>query len=295
MFNISDHPEVQSAIHAALLEDGAAMDATTIALVDPLKMITAHILARHDYVVAGGDVAAAVFHALDKSIAVEQYIADGKDVRAGETLLAIKGKAAPILSGERTALNFMQRMTGIATLTRTFVRAVEGTQCKILDTRKTVPGLRVLDKYSVKCGGGVNHRLGLSDMVLIKDNHLVAAGGIAAAVRKARAYAPHTTRIELEVDTLQQLEEAIEAGADIIGTNCGNGIERMIDIVRELRAAAPTTPILVHANAGLPQNVDGKDVFPDSPEDMARLTPELIEAGANIIGGCCGTTPAHIK
>ena len=202
MFNISEHPEVQSVIHAALLEDGAAT-------------ITAHILARHDVVVAGGDVAAAVFHALDKSIVVEQHSADGKDVKAGESVVTIRGRAAPILSGERTALNFMQRMTGIATLTRSFVKAVEGTGCKILDTRKTVPGLRVIDKYSVKCGGGTNHRLGLSDMVLIKDNHRrlwkggqpSELGKAVVAARKSHFEVP----VEVEVETFDELRSALEA------------------------------------------------------------------------------------
>jgi len=214
-FNIADHPEVQSVIEAALLEDGACMDVTTLSLVDPTVEVTATIVSRSNCVVAGGDVARAVFLKLDSSLHITQRIPDGHPAKTEETILEIHGKAATILSGERTALNFMQRMTGIATLTRTFVEAVSGTKCAILDTRKTVPGLRVLDKYSVKCGGGTNHRLGLSDMVLIKDNHRrLWQGGNPADLGKAvaAARAKHfDVPIEVEVETFDELDSALAA------------------------------------------------------------------------------------
>ena len=218
--DISEHPEVKTLISLALQEDGAQWDITTLSLVNPDIEIKATVLARHPCRVAGGDVARAVFLQLDASLKIEQLISDGSDAKADDILLLIKGKASPILSGERTALNFMQRMTGIATLTQSFVMAVSDTKCKILDTRKTASGMRVLDKYSVKCGGGTNHRLGLCDMVLIKDNHrrLWKNGNpdnLGQAIVEARKKFPDTP-IEVEVENLTELQSALTANPEWI-------------------------------------------------------------------------------
>lgn len=215
MNDIASHPSVAAAIRAALDEDGAQRDVTSLALVDPSATVAATILARHACRVAGGPVARAVFLALDPALTVELLVEDGRDAAPNDDLLRVTGRAASILSAERTALNFMQRMTGIATLTRTFVQTVAGTRCKILDTRKTVPGLRVLDKYSVACGGGTNHRMGLHDMVLMKDNHRrLWRGGDPArldqAVAAARARFPGVP-VEVEVENFEELRSALAA------------------------------------------------------------------------------------
>ncbi|MCK5912996.1 MAG: carboxylating nicotinate-nucleotide diphosphorylase, partial [Desulfuromusa sp.] len=161
-------------------------------------------------------VAAEVFRTLDPSIGFEKILIDGHFVRKGEVIAWIKGKASVLLQGERVALNLLQRMSGIASLTAKYVAEVDGTGAVIVDTRKTVPGLRALDKYSVRMGGGRNHRIGLFDGVLIKENHIAAAGGISAAIERAKRQLPHTLKIEIETRDLLEVEEALQAGADII-------------------------------------------------------------------------------
>ena len=215
MKSIANHPHVLAAIKAALDEDGVGRDATTLALVDPDAKVKAGVIARHPCRVAGGEVFKRVMLMVDPGIRVKLLVPDGADAAADEVILSISGRAAAILQAERTALNFMQRMTGIATATRTFIEAVEGTGCKILDTRKTAPGMRVLDKYSVKAGGGTNHRMGLHDMVLIKDNHRkLWRGGDPArldqAVEAARAKFPGLP-VEVEVETFDELNSALRA------------------------------------------------------------------------------------
>lgn len=213
--DISTRPDVLAIIRAALAEDGADQDVTTLALVDPAAVVTAAILARHACRVAGGPVARAVFREVDPALEVELRMEDGQDAAAGAELLRVRGRCTAILAAERTALNFQQRMTGIATLVRTYVEAVAGTRCQILDTRKTVPGLRALDKYSVRCGGGVNHRMGLHDRVLIKDNHRRLwkggdPGRLDQAIQAARARFPGLP-VEVEVETLEELRSALAA------------------------------------------------------------------------------------
>ena len=210
---IEEEPQVLSAIQAALKEDGASHDVTTLALVDPAAIVSAEIIARHPCRVAGTTVGATVFKLVDPSLEIEFRVRDGADVAAGDVLLVVRGSAGSILTAERTALNFMQRMTGIATATRSFVAAVVGTRCAILDTRKTAPGLRLVDKYAVKAGGGTNHRMGLHDMVLIKDNHRkLWKGGDPArldqAVAAARAKFPGVP-VEVEVETFEELRSAL--------------------------------------------------------------------------------------
>jgi len=203
-------------IHAALSEDLGLGDITSEAAVPADAAARAELVAKEDFVLAGLDVAARVFSFLDGSIAFERLTEDGRRVQRGEVLVWLKGPARSLLSAERTALNLLQRMSGIATLTAAFVEAVAGTGARIVDTRKTAPGLRALDKYAVRVGGGYNHRIGLFDGVLLKENHIAAAGGIAAAVARARQRAPHTLRIEVEVRNLEEVEQALAAGAEIL-------------------------------------------------------------------------------
>jgi len=204
-------------ITRALQEDLAAGDLTTAALVSDTAKGVAHAVAHSDLVVAGGDVFARVFYAIDPGLRVERLKQEGERVRSGENLFVVEGSTQAILLGERTALNFLQRASGVATLTRQFVDAVPaGRKLRIVDTRKTTPGLRALERQAVRAGGGFNHRDNLGSAVLIKDNHIVAAGGITEAIERARRHAPHTSRIEIEVESLEALTEALAARADIV-------------------------------------------------------------------------------
>ncbi len=204
-------------IAAALAEDLAtAGDLTTDAVVPVGAAAHGTLVARRPGRLAGLKVAAAVFAAVDPAVTVEPAAADGHDVVAGAVLARVRGPARGILTAERTALNLVGRLSGIATATRDLVVLVAGTKARIADTRKTTPGLRALEKYAVRVGGGVNHRFGLHDAVLIKDNHLAVAGGVTAAVRAARAHVGHLVQVEVEVESLEQLDEAIAAGADVV-------------------------------------------------------------------------------
>lgn len=210
---LETHPDVAALIRAALKEDGVGRDATSLSLVAPNAEISAAVLTRHPCCVAGTLIGKAVMEAVDPSVKVEIIAKDGSDIDTGENVLRIRGRAVSILGAERVALNFMQRMTGIATATRAFVDAVEGTKCKILDTRKTVPGFRLLDKYSVKVGGGTNHRMGLHDMVLIKDSHRKLwrtddQSRLDLAVNTAREKFPGLP-VEVEVESLEELRSAL--------------------------------------------------------------------------------------
>jgi len=206
-------------IRRALAEDEAAADATSGLLPAGMRG-TAIMLAKQNGVIAGVEVGLAVFREVDLDVAWFASLDDGTRVEAGQHIVTIKGRLASILRAERTALNFVQRMSGIATATRAYVDEIAGTNAALIDTRKTLPGLRLLDKYSVRMGGGRNHRMSLADGVLIKDNHIAAAATIretiADLVARARATAPHTVRIEVECDTLEQVRQSVEAGADIV-------------------------------------------------------------------------------
>ncbi len=201
-------PPIDS-IRQALAEDGAEFDITTLSTVPEGRQAQAHILARQDGVIAGLEVAIATFQELDARIAVEQMVKDGAPVHAGQVLARLSGPARSILSAERVAMNFLGHLSGIASLTAQCVDAIEGTGVRILDTRKTTPGLRALEKEAVRLGGGQNHRSGLNDGVLIKYNHIKAAGGIAEAVTAARKAAPHLLKIEVECETLAEVREAL--------------------------------------------------------------------------------------
>lgn len=208
---------VREQVERALFEDLARGDVTTDATV-PMDVEASCVLrAREPLVLAGLPLFEAVFAAVDPSLVVEAKGRDGDRLGPGDVAAVVRGRANPILKGERVALNFAQRMSGVATKTAALVAALpEGSRTRVTDTRKTTPGLRALERYAVRCGGGHNHRDDLSSAVLIKDNHVAACGGVRAAIERARAFAPHTSKIECEVDTMDQLGEALDAGADIV-------------------------------------------------------------------------------
>ena len=208
---------LEETVRRALAEDIDRGDITTEACVSPTTMGEATLRAREKLVVCGLPILEEVYGQVDPLVDVDPLVADGDVVEAGGAVATVTGPATSILLGERVALNFMQRLTGVSTMTRRFVDALpQGSSTRIADTRKTTPGLRAFERYAVRCGGGFNHREDLGAAVLIKDNHIAAAGGVREAIERAKAYAPHTCRIECEVDTHAQLEEALAAGADII-------------------------------------------------------------------------------
>lgn len=216
MSNREASPIDRALIARALEEDIGFGDLTTLATVPAEQAIVATIITRQPGVIAGLEMATAVFHAVDASLRVEQLASDGTPVAANDRLARIEGSARSILTAERTALNFLGRLSGIATLTAACVAAVAGTRAAIIDTRKTTPGLRALEKYAVRMGSGRNHRFALDDGILIKDNHIAAAGGIGVAIARARQHAPHLLKIEVECETLEQVQQALDAGADVI-------------------------------------------------------------------------------
>jgi nicotinate-nucleotide pyrophosphorylase (carboxylating) len=214
--NWLDDSALFSQISAFLSEDLGRGDITTQATVARNARARGRFLAKEPMVVAGLEAAEAVFSTLDAQQQLEAFVSDGDEVEAGKVIARTSGFADVLLAGERVALNLLQRLSGIATQTRRYVRAIEGTEAQIVDTRKTTPGLRMLEKYAVAAGGARNHRFGLDDGVLIKDNHIALAGGVGAAVEQARAQVGHLHKIEVEVSTERDLREAIEKGADII-------------------------------------------------------------------------------
>ncbi len=219
-------------VRTALVEDlGEAGDITSIAVIPAGTKLAAAMVAREPLVVAGLGAAEAVFRALDPEASITRFIEDGTMADAGEALLRVEGDGRALLAAERSALNIVQHLSGIATVTRAYVNAVAGTGAVLLDTRKTIPGLRVLDKYAVRMGGGTNHRMGLFDAVLIKDNHVALAGGVGEAVRRAKAAG---LAVEVEVDRLDQIEPALAAGADrLLLDNMGvEGLRAAVAIVR---------------------------------------------------------------
>ncbi len=208
---------IDDIVRRALAEDLSSGDLTTEACIDKRATAVAYGAARKPIVACGVEVARRTFELVDAALGFEELARDGDDVESGAPIFCVKGSARSILMAERTALNFIQRMSGIATTTRTYVNAIpSGCSTHIIDTRKTTPGLRALERFAVRTGGGHNHRNDLGSAVLIKDNHIAACGGIRQAITRARARAPHTSKIECEVDSLAQLDEALEAGADIV-------------------------------------------------------------------------------
>lgn len=200
----------------ALKEDISSEDITTNSVIREKKMAKVQLLCKQDGVIAGMGIFSRVFTLLDSSAEIESFVTDGDEVANGDLLAVVTADVKALLSGERTALNYLQRMSGIATYTHSIVELLSGSKTRLLDTRKTTPNMRIFEKYAVKVGGGYNHRYNLSDGILLKDNHIAAAGGVKKAVEMAKEYAPFVRKIEVEVENLTMLEEALEAGAEII-------------------------------------------------------------------------------
>ncbi len=216
MNSITMQLQADKLIRMALEEDITSEDVSTNAVMPTNVKGTVDLIAKEDGVIAGMDVYARVFKLLDESMEIEMFCQDGDEVKKGDLMAKVTGDIRVLLSGERVALNYLQRMSGIATYTRSVVKLLKGSGVTLLDTRKTTPNCRVFEKYAVRVGGGCNHRYNLSDGVLLKDNHIGAAGSITKAIQMAKAYAPFVRKIEIETETLEQVAEAVEAGADII-------------------------------------------------------------------------------
>ncbi len=252
-------------LRRALEEDIGTGDVTTLATIEPDTQARAELVAKEDFVLSGIDVAKRVFQLLSTETAFEKLITDGQNVKRGDVMAWIKGDAAVLLQGERVALNLLQRMCGVATLTAAFVREVEGTQAVVVDTRKTTPGLRVLEKYSVRMGGGGNHRMALYDAVLIKENHVAAAGGITAAVSRAKQRVPHTQKIEVEVRNQDEVVEALAANADIL-------------LLDNMSLAELTAAVELVGNQAITEASGGVNL--DTVREIAETGVRLISVGA---------------
>jgi len=213
---VTDILNADELIRSALKEDISSEDVSTNAVLDGYVLGSVNLICKQNGVICGLPVFSRTFEILDKHTKIKFYVKDGDRVTSGQLLAEVTGDMRVLLSGERTALNFLQRMSGIATYTAEVVKLLEGSKTKLLDTRKTTPNMRLFEKYAVKIGGGNNHRYNLSDGILLKDNHIGAAGGIKQAVERARAYAPFVRKIEVEVENLDMCREALDAGADII-------------------------------------------------------------------------------
>ena len=216
MNEITMKMQADQLIRMALQEDITSEDVSTNAVMPTATKGTVDLIAKEDGVIAGLDIYARVFTILDEKTEFDFHCKDGDEVKKGELMATVTGDIRVLLSGERVALNYLQRMSGIATYTRQVAKLLEGSKVTLLDTRKTTPNCRVFEKYAVRVGGGCNHRYNLSDGVLLKDNHIGAAGSVTKAIQMAKAYAPFVRKIEIEVETLEQVKEAVEAGADII-------------------------------------------------------------------------------
>jgi nicotinate-nucleotide pyrophosphorylase (carboxylating) len=258
-------PAIDFIITNALQEDLGSGDLTTDAVVSPNLKAYGDFIAKEELVLAGWPIVVQTFQKLSPQVSLESIHRDGDEIPPGEIFASAEGPAAVLLKGERVALNFLQRLCGIATLTRKFVSAVEGTRTAIVDTRKTTPGLRLLEKYAVRQGGGKNHRFGLFDGVLIKENHIAAAGGIKEAVRRARSRIDHLKKIEIEVTSLEELALALEAGADVILLDNMDPIQ-----VRESVA---------HVNGRVPIEVSG-GIRLDNVREYALTRVDFISVGA---------------
>lgn len=259
-------PHVQALIDMALNEDLGGGDATTDAIFPGHQRCSATILVKSDLVLAGAEIFEAVMRRVDPDISVSWSHHDGAQVPRMTPIGQLHGRVRSILKAERTALNFIQRMSGVATLTHSYAEHLQGTRTAVVDTRKTLPGWRVLDKYAVRCGGGKNHRLNLGSGVMIKDNHIEAAGSITEAVRRVREVAPHTLRIEVEVTDLVELEEAVKTGVEIILLD-NMTTPKVAEAVKRAHALATGRPPLLEASGGI---------------TLSRLK-ELAEAGVDII------------
>jgi len=252
-------------IRLALDEDIFTGDITSESMIPDDVMAKASFLSKDNGIIAGLDVVKAVFHKVDQEIVFNKLVTDGTEIYKGQIIAIAEGRAKSLLSAERTALNFLQRLSGIATNTSRYVKAVSGYKAVIVDTRKTTPGWRVLEKYAVRVGGGHNHRFGLYDAVLIKDNHIAVVGSIAKAVAMAREKIPHTMKIEVETENLDQVAEAIESGVDIIMLD-NMSLDMMSEAVKLIDGRA-----LVEASGG---------VKLENVTDIAKTGVDLISIGA---------------
>ncbi len=262
---------VKHLIDHALAEDIGPGDLTTDCLIDPSQTGSAEIIAKEPLVLAGLDVAVKVFEQLDPGITTETRYSDGNQLQTGDRIMTIRGSLCSLLNGERTALNFLQRLSGIATAVRPYVAAVSEYPVRLVDTRKTTPGWRVLEKYAVRIGGAANHRMGLYDGVLIKDNHIAACGSITRAVTRIQEHISHLVRIEVEVSTLAEVQEALSTGAEVI----------MLDNMdlNEIRAAV--------------DEIDHRAIVEISGNVTLAGLPELAETGVDIISVGALTHQAH--
>jgi nicotinate-nucleotide pyrophosphorylase (carboxylating) len=261
-------PAVQRLLDFAVEEDVGHGDVTSAAVVDETQEGEADIVAGEKAVVCGLGVLEAVFTRFDWRTRVRMRMSDGDPVAPGTVVASVRGPAAALLAGERTALNFLQHLSGIATLTQAFVAAAEGAKLRITDTRKTTPGLRALEKYAVRVGGGANHRADLASGVLIKDNHIALVGSVREAIRRARANAPHGLRIVVEVDTLGQLDEALEAGAE--GILLDNFQTRdMVEAVKRVRDRRPQ--VIIETSGG---------VTLDRIHEISKTGVDVVSIGA---------------
>ena len=256
--------KLNSLIEMALVEDMPSGDVTSESVIPPDSKSKAVILAKEDGILAGIDIAKKVFKRIDISIKFTKLKRDGEKISAGKGLARVEGNSISLLKAERTALNFLQRLSGIATMTRKFVDELSGTQTQILDTRKTTPGLRDLEKYAVRMGGGKNHRMSLSDMILIKDNHLQLVGSISEAVKRAREKVGSGLKIEVETASLHELKEAVESGADLIMLD-NMSVEEMKEAVKFIRGKIP---LEVSGNVDL-----------DRIKELASLGVDYISVG----------------
>lgn len=256
---------IKTFISNALREDIGPGDLTTEALIQPDIEGKAELIAKEPLILAGIEVAREVFHQVNQDINFLGRHPDGEDLSSSTVIATISGPLRSLLTAERVALNLLQRLSGIATLTRQYVNGIEGTKARIVDTRKTTPGLRALEKYAVRIGGGKNHRFGLFDGILIKDNHIAAVGSLTEAVKKAREKAPHTLKIEVETENLDQVREAISAGAEIIMLD-NMDIETMKEAVKLINGKA-----LIEASGGINLN---------NVRQVAETGVDLISVGA---------------
>lgn len=263
--DITQNPLVREIIDLALREDIGRGDLTTLGTVPETAQAEGEVIAKEDGIIAGIPVFAAVYSILSPKVTVRPLVEEGHPATRGTKLAVLQGPARPLLTGERTALNFLQRLSGIATETRRLKELISVPNCFLTDTRKTSPGMRVLEKYAVRVGGGVNHRLGLDDAVLIKDNHIAVAGSITNAVRQVRKTVPFPTRIEVEAKTEEEVREALEAGVDIIMLDNMNPqqLTRMVELI-----------------GGRAQVEASGNITADNIEAVARTGVNYISVGA---------------
>ena len=239
MNKISMTLHVDDLIKQALQEDISSEDVSTNAVMKEAVEGEVELICKQDGIIAGLDIFKRVFELLDKHTTVEFYCKDGDKVEKGQLMAVVRGDIRVLLSGERVALNYLQRMSGIATYTNSVAKLLEGSKTKLLDTRKTTPNMRIFEKYAVRVGGGYNHRYNLSDGVLLKDNHIGAAGGVANAIKMAKDYAPFVRKIEVEVENLDMVKEAVKAGADIIMLD-NMSVEQMKEAIKLIDGKAQT-------------------------------------------------------